>query len=280
LPRQRATLSSRSAPEMKAAARTYRYIERRAIRRAAQAPEWASPTRKDEANEATAKSNTRQQTQPRRHRENAHRHTQTNIEKKAGTRHTTNQGAQQNEPHSTNQRASWNDRNRRLRKPHNQQSGAKSEKPQEYNMPTDIGTKGRAEDTCRHAHRLEASRAAAANPGARAAPTAKEAAAGWMTEMSPTTSRRGNIGLQRGTRPTAWAPKGEEAEAKPRAKYTRGETKHRQTRVTRDTPKPDKLQTHPHMSAKATVKQATADNIRPPRPRDKRGRATGPGQTP
>jgi hypothetical protein len=40
----------------------------------------------------------------------------------------TNQGAQQNEPHSTNQRASRNDTNRRPREPHDQQSGAKSEK--------------------------------------------------------------------------------------------------------------------------------------------------------
>jgi hypothetical protein len=57
---------------------------------------------------------------------------------------------------------------------------------------TDIGTKGRAEDTCRYARRLEASRAAAASPGAHAAPPAKEAAAGWMTETSPTTSWREN----------------------------------------------------------------------------------------
>jgi hypothetical protein len=50
---------------------------------------------------------------------------------------------------------------------------------------TEIGTKGRAKDTCRYACRLEASRAAAANPGVRAAPRAKEAAAGWMTERHP-----------------------------------------------------------------------------------------------
>jgi hypothetical protein len=37
---------------------------------------------------------------------------------------------------------------------------------------TNIGTKGRAEDTCRHAHRLEATQVAAANPGVRAAPSA------------------------------------------------------------------------------------------------------------
>jgi hypothetical protein len=45
----------------------------------------------------------------------------------------------------------------------------------------DIGTKGRAEDTCRYACRLQASRAAAAIQGVRAAPPAKDAAAGWMT---------------------------------------------------------------------------------------------------
>jgi hypothetical protein len=33
----------------------------------------------------------------------------------------TNQGAQQNEPHGTDHRASWKDRNRRPRNPHNQQ---------------------------------------------------------------------------------------------------------------------------------------------------------------
>jgi hypothetical protein len=53
----------------------------------------------------------------------------------------------------------------------------------------------------------------------------------------------------RETRPTAWAPKGEEAEAKPSAKHIRGEATHKQTRATRDTPTQDKLQTHPHMSA-------------------------------
>jgi hypothetical protein len=60
---------------------------------------------------------------------------------------------------------------------------------------TDIGMKGRAEDTCRNARRLEASRAAAAKPGMREAPPAKDAAAGWMTETSPTTSRRGNMNM-------------------------------------------------------------------------------------
>jgi hypothetical protein len=76
---------------------------------------------------------------------------------------------------------------------------------------TDIGTKGGAKDTCRYARRSEASRAAAANPGVRAAPTAKDAAAGWMTETSPTTSWRGNTNM---TFPWApgprggWTPKG------------------------------------------------------------------------
>jgi hypothetical protein len=57
----------------------------------------------------------------------------------------------------------------------------------------------------RRTRRLEASRAAAANPGARAAPTAKEAAAGWMTETSPNTSRRGNTNM---TSPRAPGPRG------------------------------------------------------------------------
>jgi hypothetical protein len=70
---------------------------------------------------------------------------------------------------------------------------------------TDIGTKGRAEDTCRYARRLEASQAASANPGVRAAPTAKEAAAWWMTETSPTTSQRGNTNM---TSPRAPGPRG------------------------------------------------------------------------
>jgi hypothetical protein len=44
--------------------------------------------------------------------------------------------------------------------------------------------------------RLEASRAAAAHPGVRAAPLSKGRSALWMTETSPTMSRRGetNIG--------------------------------------------------------------------------------------
>jgi hypothetical protein len=33
------------------------------------------------------------------------------------------------------------------------------------------------------------------NPGLRAAPPAKDAAAGWMTETSPTTSRRGKTNM-------------------------------------------------------------------------------------
>jgi beta-lactamase class A len=48
-----------------------------------------------------------------------------------------------------------------------------------------MSTKGRAEDTCRCARRLEASRAAAANQGVRAVSLAKDAAAKWMTEPSP-----------------------------------------------------------------------------------------------
>jgi hypothetical protein len=43
---------------------------------------------------------------------------------------------------------------------------------------TDIGTKGRAEDTRQYARPLEASRAAAANPGERVVPPAKETATG------------------------------------------------------------------------------------------------------
>jgi hypothetical protein len=62
-------------------------------------------------------------------------------------------------------------------------SSVRAGAPRRPKDSTDIGTKGRAEDTCRYARRLEASRAAAANPGARAAPTAKEAAAGWIFEI-------------------------------------------------------------------------------------------------
>jgi hypothetical protein len=75
------------------------------------------------------------------------------------------------------------------------------------------------------------------------------------------------IELDRGGREarlTAWALKGKETKAKPSANHTRGEAKHKQTRATRDTPTRDKLQAHPHRSAKATVQQATADNLRPP----------------
>jgi hypothetical protein len=46
----------------------------------------------------------------------------------------------------------------------------------------------------RNARRLEASWAAAANLGVRAAPTAQDAAARWMTE-APTTSRRGKTNM-------------------------------------------------------------------------------------
>jgi hypothetical protein len=63
------------------------------------------------------------------------------------------------------------------------------------------------------------------------------------------------------------------------AERRRVEAKPKQTQASQDTPTRDRLQAHPHMSAKATAKQATADNLRPPRPTDKRGRATGPGQT-
>jgi hypothetical protein len=65
-------------------------------------------------------------------------------------------------------------------------SSVRAGAPRRPKDSTDIGTKGRAEDTCRYARCLEASRAAAANPGVRAVPPAKEAAAGWMTETSPT----------------------------------------------------------------------------------------------
>jgi hypothetical protein len=61
--------------------------------------------------------------------------------------------------------------------------------------PKDSNNIGRAEDTCRYAHRLEAYRAAATNRGVRAAPPAKDAAARWMTETSPTMSQRGNIDI-------------------------------------------------------------------------------------
>jgi hypothetical protein len=58
-------------------------------------------------------------------------------------------------------------------------SSVKAGAPRRPKDSTDIGTKGRAEDTCRYARHSEVSRAAAANPGVRAAPPAKEAAAGW-----------------------------------------------------------------------------------------------------
>jgi hypothetical protein len=60
---------------------------------------------------------------------------------------------------------------------------------------TDIDMKGRAEDICQYARLLEVSWAEAANPGVRAAPPAKDAAVGWMTETSPTTSRCGNTNM-------------------------------------------------------------------------------------
>jgi hypothetical protein len=61
--------------------------------------------------------------------------------------------------------------------------------------PNRLVTKGRTEDTYLYARRLEASRAAATNPGVRAAPPTKDAPAGWMTETSPTTSRRGKTNM-------------------------------------------------------------------------------------
>jgi hypothetical protein len=67
----------------------------------------------------------------------------------------------------------------------------------------------------------------------------------------------------RGIRLTARAPKGEETEAKPGAKHTSGKAEPKQTQATRDTLTYDKLQAHPHRSAKATVQQATADNLKP-----------------
>jgi hypothetical protein len=76
--------------------------------------------------------------------------------------------------------------------------------------------------------------------------------------------------LQRGTRDTPNSM----------GERQRAEAKHKQTQATQATLTRERPQTHPHKSAKATGKQATADNLRPPRPRDKRGRATGPGQTP
>jgi hypothetical protein len=83
----------------------------------------------------------------------------------------------------------------------------------------------------------------------------------------------------RGTRITAWAPKGEEPRPNP-AKYTQEARLNTNKREPHETPTRNRLQTYPHRSAKATVKQATADNLRPPRPRDKRGYDTGPGRAP
>jgi hypothetical protein len=79
------------------------------------------------------------------------------------------------------------------------------------------------------------------------------------------------IMLQRGTRDTPISMG---------AERQRAEAKHKQTQATQDTPTRDRLQTHPLRSAKTTVQQATAGNLRPTRPRDKRGRATGPSRTP
>jgi hypothetical protein len=75
-------------------------------------------------------------------------------------------------------------------------SSVRAGAPRRPKDSTDIGTKGRAEDTCRYARRLEASRAAAANPGARAAPTAKETAAGlgWLVHSGCYHSSRGPQG--------------------------------------------------------------------------------------
>jgi hypothetical protein len=89
-------------------------------------------------------------------------------------------------------------------------------------------------------------------------------------EQHPQRRMQRFIVLERGTRDT------------PNSMGTRrkrAEAKHKRTQATQDTLTRDRPQTHPHKSAKATRKQATADNLRPPRSRDKRGRATGPGQT-
>jgi hypothetical protein len=48
------------------------------------------------------------------------------------------------------------------------------------------------------------------------------------------------------------------------AERQRAEAKHKQTQATQDPLTRDSPQTHPHKSAKATGKQATADNLRPP----------------
>jgi hypothetical protein len=56
------------------------------------------------------------------------------------------------------------------------------------------------------------------------------------------------------------------------AERQRAEAKHKQTQATQDTLTQGRLQAHPHKSAKAIGKQATADNRRPPGPRDKRPR--------
>jgi hypothetical protein len=47
------------------------------------------------------------------------------------------------------------------------------------------------------------------------------------------------------------------------AERQRAEAKHTQTQATQDTLTRDRPQPHPHKSAKATGKQATADNRRP-----------------
>jgi hypothetical protein len=60
------------------------------------------------------------------------------------------------------------------------------------------------------------------------------------------------------------------------AKRQRAEAKHKQTQATRDTPTRDRLQTHPLRSAKATVQQPTADNLRPPEPEPKRQKEQKP----
>jgi hypothetical protein len=65
-----------------------------------------------------------------------------------------------------------------------------------------------------------------------------------------------------------------------KTQHTRGEAKHKQARAARDTPTRDKPQTRTHMSAKASMQHATADNLKPPQLRDKKGRAMGPAGHP
>jgi hypothetical protein len=60
------------------------------------------------------------------------------------------------------------------------------------------------------------------------------------------------------------------------AERQRAEAKHKQTQATQDTPTRDGLRTHPLRSAKATVQQATADNLRPPKPEPERQKKQKP----